>query len=103
MDTITSSDLIRRRWLDNTLLGVNASLNKRSEKGELVLGGGINRYEGDHFGEVIWARFAGNSDIRDRYYDNVGIKRDAHGYAKYEHEVSKKWSVFGDVQYRQVP
>ena len=65
--TISSTDLIRRRWLDNDFYGLTYSLNYETAQTTAILGGGYNQYDGDHFGEVIWAEFAGNSDIRDRY------------------------------------
>ncbi len=66
------------------------------------MGGGFNIYQGDHFGEVIWSRFASNSEIRDRYYDNNSKKTDFNMYAKANYGLTDKLSFFGDVQYRRV-
>ncbi|MEL6133663.1 MAG: TonB-dependent receptor, partial [Bacteroidota bacterium] len=82
-DTAASTDLIRRRWLDNDFYGVIYSLNYRpNNQLNLTLGGAGNIYDGDHFGEVIWARTAFDSDIRDDYYFNRSVKRDANIYFK---------------------
>ncbi|MEX2591845.1 MAG: TonB-dependent receptor [Anditalea sp.] len=103
-ETIENTDIIRRRWLDNDFYGAVFSLNYVSVNGawDIILGGGANRYDGDHFGEIIWARIAGNTDIRDPYYDNVAVKDDRNIYLKATHEVADKLYLFGDVQYRKV-
>lgn len=102
-ETVESTDLIRRRWLDNHFYGATYSLNYRpSRKVDFTLGGAINRYDGDHFGEVIWAEFAPNSNIRDRYYDNKGLKDDFNMYAKGNFSIGEKLSAYVDVQYRMV-
>jgi len=100
--TISSSDLIRRRWLDNDFYGVVYDLNYSSGKVDATFGGGINKYIGDHFGEVIWSRFAGNSDIRERYYESRSEKVDFNSYAKVNYQANEKLNLFGDLQYRTV-
>lgn len=97
-----TTDLIRRRWLDNEFYGTVFSANYNKKKWDVILGGGWNSYQGAHFGEIIWARFASQSDIRDRYYDNDSNKSDFNLYAKANYAVNGQWSLFGDVQYRRV-
>lgn len=101
-DTITRTDLIRRRWLDNSFTGLVYSLNYTSSKLSLIGGGGYNIYHGKHFGEVIWARFASSSEIRHRYYDNDATKSDFNVYGKANYAISNSLSVFADLQYRRV-
>ena len=100
--TLNTTDLIRRRWLDNHFYGTVFSANYQKERLNVILGGGWNKYEGGHFGEVIWARFASNSEIRDRYYDNDSKKTDFNVYAKANYALNDRWSLFGDLQYRTV-
>jgi iron complex outermembrane receptor protein len=100
--TITRGDLIRRRWLDNTLDGVNATYEQRMGAHRLVLGGSYSHYSNDHFGEVIWARWAGNSEIRQRYYDNNGTKTDGNAFAKFNYVLNERFDLFADAQYRAV-
>lgn len=99
---VTTTDLIRRRWLDNDFYGTVFSANYTKDKLSLIMGGGFNRYEGDHFGEVIWARFASNSNYKDRYYDDTSSKTDLNLYTKANYQVTDQWSLYGDVQYRSV-
>lgn len=101
--TIARTDIIRRRWLDNHFGGFTFSADYRpSRKTNLILGGGYNIYDGDHFGEIIWMRVAGSTNIRDRYYDNNAVKKDFNIYAKVFHEIGNKLSAFGDIQYRRI-
>lgn len=100
-DTIYTTDLIRRRWLDNHFYGATWSADYQpTDRLQFVLGGGWNRYEGDHFGEIIWARFTGNSNIRDRYYDNSAEKDDLNLYLKTFYQLNKALNLFVDVQGR---
>ncbi|AIZ40665.1 TonB-dependent receptor [Cellulophaga baltica] len=101
-EEVNSTDVIRRRWLDNDFYGTVFSANYRKEKVDLILGGGWNKYEGDHFGEVIWARYASTSNIRDRYYDDNSTKSDFNIFSKINYKLDDQWSLFGDLQYRTV-
>jgi len=102
-ETITRSDVIRRRWLDNYFYGTTFSLDYNSYKKLTAnLGGGWNQYDGDHFGQVIWARHSGNSNIRHRYYDNKGFKEDLNFYAKVYYQFTDRLNAFADIQYRGV-
>lgn len=101
-ETIAESDLIRRKWLENDFYGFVGGLHYRGSKINSVLGGGWNRYVGDHFGTVIWTRFAGDSEIRHRWYENTGIKSDWNLYAKTTMEAGQKLSVFTDLQVRGI-
>ncbi len=103
-EVISRSDIIRRRWLDNDFYGFVGSVNYVSSDGKLdwIIGGGANRYDGGHFGEIIWARFAGNTNIRDRYYDNNAIKDDRNIYTKATYEVKPGLNLFGDLQLRGI-
>jgi len=101
-ETVNSTDLIRRRWLDNDFYGTVFSATYTNDDLKLILGGGYNEYKGDHFGEIIWARYASDSEIRDRYYDDNSTKTDFNSYAKANYQLNQKWSIFGDLQYRRV-
>ncbi len=101
-EVVNTTDLIRRRWLDNDFYGTVFSAKYEKDRINLIIGGGWNSYNGDHFGEVIWARFAGNSMIRDRYYDDDSKKTDFNVFGKINYEISQNWRLFGDLQFRNV-
>ncbi|MGP1991372.1 TonB-dependent receptor [Zobellia laminariae] len=101
-DSINTTDLIRRRWLDNKFYGAVFSANYTKNRLDVILGGGWNSYQGDHFGEIIWARYATDSQIRDKYYKDDSNKTDFNFYTKANYGLNDKWSLFGDLQYRRV-
>lgn len=102
-DTINSTDLIRRKWLDNDFYGLTYSfLFDATEKLKLSLGGGYNNYEGGHFGHVMWAEYASNSFPDKKYYYNLGEKSDFNSFLKAEYSLSKKIQLFADAQFRNI-
>jgi len=101
-DTITTSDFIRRRWLDNDFYGFVASLNYKKSHWNVWLGGGWNKYDGQHFGEVIWSTIATTYTLPYRYYDNSAIKNDGNVYARANYQINNKLNLYIDLQYRRV-
>lgn len=101
-ESITRSDLVRRRWLDNHFYVVNANANYKKEDLNLSFGTSYSTYDGDHFGEVIWAQYAGNTPKGHRYYDGNGKKTDANVFAKATYQFDEQLSFYGDLQYRNV-
>jgi iron complex outermembrane receptor protein len=108
-DTIlTGTDLVRRRWLDNHFYGGTFALRwapllnppQLTAPPVFLLGGAYSRYEGRHFGEVIWAGLGTPKDFL--YYDNEGDKRDANIFGKIELNFQQGWSILVDMQFRQV-
>ena len=97
-----TTDLIRQKWLDNDFYGTTFSSNYKDEKLNLIIGGAYNKYEGAHYGKVIWARFASQSELGDHYYDDYGSKKDGNIFAKANYQLSKKISLYGDLQLRNV-
>ncbi len=101
--TVDTTTLIRRKWLDNDFYGTVFSLDYDSfKKLKVNIGGGWNRYTGKHFGEIIWARFASNSNIRTRYYEDDATKTDFNLYAKAYYQLTEGLNVFADAQIRRV-
>ena len=101
-DTINTTDLIRRRWLDNDFYGAVFSLNYSNLKNlKLVWGGAINEYKGKHFGEIIWARSASQSEIRDNYYENDAQKNEMSSYIRGNYKY-KKLNTYLYLQIRHI-
>jgi len=98
-----TTDLIRRRWLDNNFYVLNASTNYNSSKLNLMFNTSYSTYSGDHFGEVIWARnFSKGSSIRDRYYNGNGKKTDFSLFAKGSLILNNAFEFYADFQLRNV-
>jgi len=99
---ITEISLIRRRWLDNHFYGLTFSALYQKDQLGLTLGGAANRYNGNHFGKIIWAEFAHDIPKDYQYYDSDGNKNDANVFVKADYQPMKKLNVFVDLQYRYV-
>ncbi|WP_452601981.1 TonB-dependent receptor [Pontimicrobium sp. MEBiC06410] len=99
---ISSQDYVRRRWLDNDFYVLNANVNYKDSKLNLTTGLSYSSYDGDNFGEIIWAQYASNSNIRDRYYDGNSNKYDFSVFAKATYKLNDKLSLYGDLQVRKV-
>lgn len=99
-----TSDLIRRRWLDNHFYGKTFNLNLQgSDVGFAIdLGGAFHRYTGRHFGEVIWAETETSLNGVQPYYDNDATKNDANVYAKFQIPLSNQLRGYVDLQQRWV-
>ncbi len=101
-EVINTTDLIRRRWLDNDFYVFNANANYSKDKIDVIFGSSYSYYNGDHFGEIIWAQYTGGSQIRDRYYSGNSKKNDFNIFAKATYNLNENWSFFGDLQERFV-
>ncbi|MFK5981724.1 MAG: TonB-dependent receptor, partial [Flavobacteriaceae bacterium] len=101
-EVIDETDLIRRRWLDNDYYVINANVNYTNNDLDISAGAFYSYYDGDHYGEVIWAQFASDSEIRDRYYEGNGTKNEFTIFTKANYKINESWSVYGDLQERFV-
>ncbi|MCR5860871.1 TonB-dependent receptor [Flavobacterium sp. J372] len=101
-ETSTIGDLITQKWLDNDFYGTTFSANYNKGAWNVNLGGAYNKYEGDHFGNVIWSQFSQSTRPDDRYYSDVATKTDFNIYAKANWQITKWFNLFADMQYRTV-
>ena len=98
--TITQTDLVRQLWLDNNFYGGLFSFQYKSTANELTVGGGLNEYDGSHYGKIIWAQTGVSKDYE--FYRYKAKKTDANIYSKYQHNFSEFLSAFVDLQYRHI-
>ena len=101
MDTVVFGDVVSRKWLDNDFYGATYSWTYENSGQRVQLGGGVHRYEGAHFGRVIWANNPNVSTLDGDYYTGDAIKDDANIYVKYA-VTSNNLLVYADAQYRYV-
>jgi len=100
---IETSDLVRRRWLDNDFYGIIANANyEPNEKISWLTGVGYNRYVGDHFGEVISVEAMPQLGIQQPYYNSIGEKNDFNIYTKLNYQLNDRINLFGDLQLRMI-
>lgn len=100
-DTITKSDLIRRKWLDNHFFGGVYNANYQKNNFRLDIGGGVNQYLGKHYGDVIWAQYASTFDKDFVYYSDDASKLDFNQFVKATYQINKN-VLFADVQIRGI-
>jgi len=99
------TDLVRRLWLDNRFYGTTFALRWLPAfrwSPNFVLGGAISRYEGRHFGEIIWSDSFVGAPKDYRYYDNQAGKLDGNLFLKTELHFSPVLSGLIDLQVRNV-
>jgi len=102
-DTVTHTDLVRRKWLDNHFYGATYSFDYQSgKKLSANIGGAWNKYDGHHFGEVIWTKMAETPSNDYRWYTSRSIKTDFNIFGKVFYQFTDQFNLFGDVQYRTV-
>ena len=101
-DTITTTDLIRRKWLNNDFGGVVFSIHQKLNNLNLILGGGMNKYSGQHYGNIIWSKYASNGIYDYQYYWNKGEKYDRNLYAKGDYRLNSKTNIMIDLQQRRI-
>lgn len=99
-DVITNTDLVRQLWLDNDFYGNIFSLQYKDNISQFMIGGGWNRYEGNHYGDVVWAEQG--LALPGRWYDLDADKNDLSIYFKEQTKIGSVVSVFYDLQYRRV-
>ena len=103
-DTVTTTDLVRRRWLDNDFYGAVLGAERRWDRAALTLGAAANRYEGDHFGRLIWAENASTAGTPNyTYYDSDGLKLDRNVFARFvQRSQDGRLQTQAELQYRGV-
>ena len=100
--TIDTTENISRKWLDNNFYVGTFSLNYDSNQINAVFGGSYSSYNGDHFGNLIWAQYASNAAPNHRFYENNADKKDFNLYTKVTQQLGTAWTVYADVQFRTI-
>lgn len=102
--TWAESDLVRKKTMDNDFYGIVASLTYDNKKNlQAVLGGGWNKYDGDHYGLTPWVKNPVDELLPDhRYYDNNTKKTDFNIYGKVTYDLLPGLNAFLDLQYRHI-
>ena len=101
-DTIFTTDLIRRKWLNNDFGGITYELNHKMRLLHLTIGGANNKYSGQHYGNIIWAQNASNSNLNYQYYWNKAEKLDHNFYTKINYTYSSATNLYIDLQGRLI-
>lgn len=100
-----SSNLVRQLWLSNDFVGTVYNLSIASKGYNLIIGGALNSYMGNHFGKIIRADFGQNIPENFRYYDSDAHKNEWSNYLKINKSISKNsavYNIFADAQIRTI-
>ncbi len=100
--TITTSDIVRQKWLNNDFYGFTYATNYNGELFSVTIGGAWNKYDGDHFGNIVWSEFTSLNEHDYQWYFNLGEKTDFNSYGKITFNIADQLSAFGDIQYRYI-
>ena len=95
-DPGSRGDVIEQKKMANDFYGVVASLlYNNQERMEWSVGGGWNKYDGDHFGNVVGVP-------NYEFYRNNAKKTDFNVYGKMNYEFLHGLNGFVDLQYRHI-
>ena len=101
--TSKKASLVRKKCLDSGFGGGVFSLQYTGERLAATLGGGINRYTNDHYGQVIWVENYTSPLAPDHeYYRNYARKNDFNVYIKGNYVITGGLSAYADLQYRHI-
>ena len=101
-ETISSTENVTRKWLDNDYYVFTSSANYFKNKTRVDIGILLSKYIGDHFGTILWAQTPGDIIPKKRFYENQGNKKEINFYTKLEQVLSNRITGFIDLQYRKV-
>ncbi len=99
---ITTTDLVRRLWLNNDFYGATYNLNyKPDNKLDMTLGGAYNEYKGQHYNNIEWAQQSTNIPPDYEYSRDNAKKTDFNIFARAEYHLGDVL-LYGDMQYRHI-
>ena len=100
-DTISTTDLIRQKWLSNYFYGGIFSLQYKNKGTQFTIGGGWDKYDGTHYALVNWAQNGGIPNGYE-YYNVPAHKTDLNMYAKLQQKLNEHFTAFADLQFRNI-
>ena len=101
-DTIAETDAITKLNLKNAFYGLTFSAQYLSSNRVILIGGGLNNYDGKHFGDVVNSITPNAIPDNYRWYDLTAYKNEQSIYTKWTESLNKNLQSFVDVQLRSV-
>jgi len=101
-DVISQSDIIRRLWLNNYFYGSTFSAEYKRNNTNLILGGSVTGYNGQHFGRIIWAQIQDAIPNDFEWYNVNAFKNDFALFGKWIQKIKGRWFTYLDLQGRLV-
>lgn len=101
-DTINTTDLTRRLWLNNKFYGVTYNLKYQPQTNlNFYLGGAYNEYKGAHYNNIEWTQQSTGIPPDYQYSRNDADKKDFNVFGKADYRIGKV-TLYADMQYRHV-
>jgi len=101
-DTVNTTDLTRRLWLNNKFYGVTYNLKYQPQKSlNFNLGGAYNEYKGAHYDNIEWTQQSTDIAPDYQYVRNDADKKDFNIFAKADYRIGKV-TLYADMQYRHI-
>lgn len=100
--TYISSDIITRKLMKNNFYVANFTLNYILNKLNLIGGGSLTSYEGDHYGKLRWIKYDNNIQNNYEWYRGDADKKELSIFGKISYNILDNLAVFGDLQYRYI-
>ncbi len=97
---IKQTNLVRQLWLDNNFYGGIFSLQQQTNKTQLTIGGGWDKYDGKHYNIITNAEVGVPKDYR--YSDLTANKQELNIYTKLQQQLSSHWQGFADIQAKSI-
>ena len=99
-----TGDFIVREALGNDYFVLNSDLRYVSDRMRITGGVSLSRYDGDHYGKVLWNDVLGNGYdyASHNWYLNIGLKSEANAFVRGEVVCCEGLAAFADLQYRGV-
>ncbi len=101
-DTVSNTNLIRQKWLNNYFYGFNMSVNYSGSIINATFGSAWNNYSGDHYGKIIWSQIARLDDYNRNWYFNTGLKSEFNIFGKINYRFTEHLNILVDIQYRNI-
>ena len=107
----TKGDVIFRKTMANGYWVVNSEATYRTDRLHFVGGINLSRYDGDHYGELLWHQALGKNydyaslnarSAANNWYLNTGVKQEANAFARAEYGFNRWLTGYVDIQYRGV-
>lgn len=107
-DPSAKSDFIVRKAMANDYYVLSSNLTYKSEKLDVTGGVYASRYDGDHFGKVIWSSVLGDDfdfgsyNKNHEWYFHNGLKQEVNAFVRAEYRPVDWLTAYADLQYRGV-
>ncbi len=99
---ISTTDLVRRLWLNNYFYGATYNLNYQAQKNlNFTLGGAYNEYRGQHYNRLEWTQQSTNITPDYEYSRNDAFKTDFNIFGKVNYRLDRL-NIYADLQYRHI-